>query len=111
MTIVVFSVVGFASLPGAQTATFCLKYLIPCVHYFNSTTTPAANCCSSMKEAVTTSLECLCGLYTRDGLLQSSGITAEQALKLSGACGVTTDLSQCKGILLLFNVYIILIFS
>ncbi|KAE8055981.1 hypothetical protein FH972_012784 [Carpinus fangiana] len=94
MTIVVLSAVGFASLAGAQTAT-CAQNLIPCVDYINSST-PAANCCSSIKEAVDTQLGCLCGLYTSPGLLKSFGITVDQALNLSRACGVTTDLNKCN---------------
>jgi hypothetical protein len=108
MTIVVLSVVGFASLAGAQTAT-CAQNLIPCANYINSST-PAANCCSSIKDAVNTQLECLCGLYTSPGLLPSLGITLEQALNLSRACGVTTDLSKCNGIFFFFNLLIIFVF-
>ena len=100
MTIVVLSVVGFGSLAGAQTAT-CAQNLIPCADYINSST-PAANCCSSIKEAVDTQLDCLCGLYTSPGLLKSFGITVDQALNLSRACGVTTDLSKCNGIFFFF---------
>ncbi|XP_062146643.1 non-specific lipid transfer protein GPI-anchored 7-like [Alnus glutinosa] len=94
MTLVVVSVVGFTSLAEAQSAT-CAQSLIPCANYINSTS-PPANCCSSIKDAVDTQLSCLCGLYTSPGLLQSFGVTVEQALKLSKACGVDTDLTKCN---------------
>ncbi|XP_059444538.1 non-specific lipid transfer protein GPI-anchored 7-like [Corylus avellana] len=94
MTIVVLSVVGFANLAGAQTPS-CAQNLIPCAAYINSST-PAANCCTSIKDAVDTQLDCLCGLYTSPGLLQSFGITVQQALNLSRNCNVTTDITKCS---------------
>lgn len=94
MTMVVLSVVGFANLAGAQTAT-CAQNLIPCAAYINSST-PAANCCSSIKDAVDTQLNCLCGLYTNSVFLKSFNITVDQALNLSRACNVTTDLTKCS---------------
>jgi hypothetical protein len=95
MTLVVVSLVGFTSLAEAQAAT-CAQNLIPCANYINSPS-PPANCCSSIKDAVDTQLSCLCGLYTSPGLLQSFNITVDQALKLSKACGVDTDLTKCNG--------------
>ncbi|KAB1217062.1 Non-specific lipid transfer protein-like 1 [Morella rubra] len=95
LAVMVLLTVGLSTLVGAQNTPSCAQKLVPCANYINSST-PAASCCNSIKEAVDTQLACLCGLYTTPGLLQSLGITVEQALHLSRACGVTTDLSKCN---------------
>lgn len=97
VTMMLVFLVGMTTLGGAQdNNTSCAQNLVPCANYINSKSTPAANCCSSIKDAVANQLPCLCNLYTAPGLLQSFNITVQQALNLSRACGVTTDLTKCN---------------
>ncbi|XP_054790600.1 non-specific lipid transfer protein GPI-anchored 7-like [Prosopis cineraria] len=81
----------------AQSVPSCAQKLIPCVDYINSTTTPPSSCCNPIKETVETQLACLCNLYATPGLLESFNINVTQAVALSRRCGVTSDLSNCKG--------------
>ncbi|KAK9984594.1 hypothetical protein SO802_034119 [Lithocarpus litseifolius] len=95
MSIFVVVLMMVTSVAKAQTAD-CASKLVPCANYINSTSPPPASCCNPIKEAVATQLPCLCALYTTPGVLKSLGITLDQALNLSRACGVSTDLSKCN---------------
>lgn len=90
--LVVVVVMGMAE---AQTPS-CASKLVPCANYLNSTK-PGDECCNSIKQAVTTELPCLCNLYNTPGLLQSFGVSVDQALRLTQNCGVPVRLDQCKG--------------
>ncbi|XP_075641084.1 non-specific lipid transfer protein GPI-anchored 7 [Castanea sativa] len=87
-------VLMMVTMAKAQTAD-CASKLVPCANYINSTT-PPASCCNPIKEAVDTQLPCLCGLYSSPGVLKAFGITVDQALNLTRACGISTDLSKCN---------------
>ena len=100
MSISVVVLMMVTSVAKAQTAD-CASKLVPCASYINSTS-PPATCCNPIKEAVATQLPCLCALYTSPGVLKSFGITVEQALNLTRACGVGTDVTKCNGIFLPF---------
>ncbi|KAF5478446.1 hypothetical protein F2P56_005005 [Juglans regia] len=99
MTMMLVFMVGMTTLAEAQDSanTSCAQKLVPCSSSINSNSTPAANCCSSIQDAVINQLTCLCNLYSAPGLLQSFGITVEEALRISRACNVNTDLSKCNG--------------
>ncbi|KAG6636990.1 non-specific lipid transfer protein GPI-anchored 7-like [Carya illinoinensis] len=98
MTMMLVFMVGMTTLAEAQNSgnTSCAQNLIPCASSINSTSPPAANCCSSIKDAVTNQLTCLCNLYNAPGVLQSFGITVAEALRISRACNVNTDLTKCN---------------
>ncbi|KAK4557958.1 hypothetical protein RGQ29_007628 [Quercus rubra] len=95
MSISVVVLMMVTSVAKAQTAD-CASKLVPCANYINSTS-PPASCCNPIKEALATQLTCLCGLYSNPAVLKSFGITVDQALNLTRACGVSTDLSKCNG--------------
>ncbi|EEF50975.1 non-specific lipid transfer protein GPI-anchored 7 [Ricinus communis] len=80
----------------AQDTASCAQNLISCAEYLNTTTTPPDSCCSSIKDAVTNDLTCLCNLYNTPGLLESFKVNVTQALALTGRCGVNSDLSACS---------------
>ncbi|KAF3945105.1 hypothetical protein ACB098_10G050500 [Castanea mollissima] len=91
----IFVVVSMmVTMAKAQTAD-CASKLAPCANYINSTN-PPTSCCNPIKEAVDTQLPCLCGLYSSPSVLKAFGITVEQALNLTRACGISTDLSKCN---------------
>ncbi|XP_030948751.1 non-specific lipid-transfer protein 1 isoform X2 [Quercus lobata] len=94
MSISVVVLMMVTSVAKAQTAD-CASKLVPCASFINSTS-PPASCCNPIKEAVATQLPCLCALYTSPGVLKSFGITVEQALNLTRACGVGTDVTKCN---------------
>lgn len=79
----------------AQETQTCISKLADCAGSLNKTK-PDQSCCTSIKDAVTTELPCLCNVFNTPGLLSSFGVTVEQALNLTKACGVPTDLSQCN---------------
>ncbi|KAI4311669.1 hypothetical protein MLD38_036547 [Melastoma candidum] len=83
------------STPAVAT---CASKLTPCALYLNGTTTPSAECCSSIKDAVANDRACLCKLYTTPGLLASLGVNVTQALKLTQQCGASTDTSICSSL-------------
>ncbi|KAL7111437.1 hypothetical protein ACP275_05G087700 [Erythranthe tilingii] len=89
----VLVVVVAASSRVAEGQADCASKLVPCAAYLNSTT-PSAECCSSIKEVVTTQLECLCRLYANPGLLP--GINMTQALMIPKYCNLPTDTDACK---------------
>ncbi|XP_012852554.1 PREDICTED: non-specific lipid-transfer protein 1-like isoform X2 [Erythranthe guttata] len=89
----VLVVVLAASSRVAEGQQDCASKLVPCAAYLNSTT-PSAECCSSIKEVVTTQLECLCRLYANPGLLP--GINMTQALMIPKYCNLSTDTNACK---------------
>ncbi|EYU40261.1 hypothetical protein MIMGU_mgv11b0165481mg, partial [Erythranthe guttata] len=89
----VLVVVLAASSRVAEGQADCASKLVPCAAYLNSTT-PSAECCSSIKEVVTTQLECLCRLYANPGLLP--GINMTQALMIPKYCNLSTDTNACK---------------
>nr|XP_023879116.1 lipid transfer-like protein VAS isoform X3 [Quercus suber]POE77204.1 lipid transfer-like protein vas [Quercus suber] len=94
MSIFVVVLMMVTSVAKAQTAD-CASKLVPCASYINSTS-PPASCCNPIKEAVATQLPCLCGLYSNPSVLKSLGVTVAQALNLTRACGVSTDISKCN---------------
>lgn len=101
MSIFVVVLMMVTSVAKAQTTATCASKLAPCATYLNSTN-PPASCCNPIKETVSTDLPCLCGLYTNPAVLKSFNITVDQALNLTRACGVSTDVSKCNGIFLPF---------
>ena len=100
MSISVVVLMMVTSVAKAQTVD-CASKLVPCANYINSTS-PPASCCNPIKEALATQLTCLCGLYSNPAVLKSFGITVDQALNLTRACGVGTDVTKCNGIFLPF---------
>ena len=106
MSISVVVLMMVTSVAKAQTVD-CASKLVPCANYINSTS-PPASCCNPIKEALATQLTCLCGLYSDPAVLKSFGITVDQALNLTRACGVSTDLSKCNGIFLPFFLFFFL---
>lgn len=96
---VVFFFSSPATLTKAQdSSTSCASKLIPCQPYLATTTQPPGSCCNSIKEAVSKELPCLCKIYNDPTLFKSLGLNVSQAIMLSQRCGVTTDLSNCSGI-------------
>ena len=108
MSISVVVLMMVTSVAKAQTVD-CASKLVPCANYINSTS-PPASCCNPIKEALATQLTCLCGLYSNPAVLKSFGITVDQALNLTRACGVSTDLSKCNGIFLPFFLFLFCFF-
>ncbi|XP_038686935.1 non-specific lipid transfer protein GPI-anchored 8 isoform X2 [Tripterygium wilfordii] len=83
------------SQTDAQQVASCASKLVPCAEYLNSTS-PPSSCCDPIKDAVTNDLPCLCNLYQNPDLLKSLGVELAQALALTRACGVSTDISACN---------------
>ncbi|KAI3453605.1 hypothetical protein Pfo_010268 [Paulownia fortunei] len=71
----------------------CAAKLVPCAAYLNSTN-PSAECCSAIREVVSTQLDCLCRLYETPGAL--GGINITQALLLPKYCNIPNDISACN---------------
>nr|VDD29506.1 unnamed protein product [Brassica oleracea] len=86
----------------AQPATTCVNKLVPCFSALTTTTKPPKDCCDSIKEAVEDELPCLCTVYNTPGLLSQFNVSTAQALNLSRRCDVTTDLSACSVIRIMF---------
>lgn len=102
-TVVMMVVILFMSTTTtkteAQDLLTCAQKLIPCQAYLNTTTTPSADCCSNISEAVKNELTCLCSLYKDPTLLQSFNVNVTQAIQVARRCNINTDLSNCdKGI-------------
>lgn len=86
-----------ATVTDAQAA--CAQSLVPCAPYLNNATLqPQDDCCNPIRQAVTTQLTCLCNLFNDPTLLNSLNVSVPEALRVSRACGVTTDLAACNGI-------------
>ncbi|GLT40362.1 hypothetical protein SLA2020_145040 [Shorea laevis] len=83
------------SLTEAQNTQTCASNLIPCATYLNSNTTPGADCCNAIKDAVNNDLTCLCNLYKDPDVFKSLNISLPAALQLAGKCGVNNSLSSC----------------
>ncbi|KAL4592505.1 hypothetical protein LXL04_005503 [Taraxacum kok-saghyz] len=96
LTVVVALMVMSVSVLTAQAQTQnCASKLIPCAQYLNATTKPPNSCCDPIKEAVTTDLQCLCGLYENPSFLAGLGINVAQALRLPRLCDIPSDVSAC----------------
>ncbi|KAL9682963.1 hypothetical protein QQ045_014775 [Rhodiola kirilowii] len=75
----------------------CISNLAPCASFMSTTTKPPQTCCGPLKTAITTQIDCLCGLYNTPGLLQSFKINLTQALAIPGRCGIDgASLSECS---------------
>ncbi|XP_006358358.1 protein YLS3-like [Solanum tuberosum] len=72
----------------------CASKLVPCAPYLNASS-PPAECCDPLREAITNDLDCLCKLYENPTLLPSLGINITQALALPKACNISGDLNAC----------------
>ncbi|KAL5551092.1 hypothetical protein UlMin_001268 [Ulmus minor] len=86
--------VSLMSSAEAQNPPSCASKLVSCAGDLNSTK-PSNSCCSAIKEAVNNEFTCLCTLYNTPGVLQSFGVTVDQAIRLTQACGVPVELNKC----------------
>ncbi|CAM8903872.1 unnamed protein product [Rhodiola kirilowii] len=85
-----------ASNAQSNTPPACVANLIPCANFIGTTSKPPQSCCAPLKTAITTQLDCICGLYNTPGLLQSFKINITQALDLPKRCGIDgASLSAC----------------
>ncbi|KAK6118986.1 hypothetical protein DH2020_047272 [Rehmannia glutinosa] len=73
----------------------CAANLVPCAAYLNSTD-PSDECCTAIRQVVTTQLDCICRLYQTPGALP--GINITQALLLPKHCNISNDVSACNDI-------------
>lgn len=76
---------------SAQSTSGCISNIILCGNYVATTAIPPQSCCVPLKIAITTQIDCLCGLYNTPGLLQSFNINVTQALDVPKRCGMVTE--------------------
>lgn len=78
-----------------EDADSCVMALVPCQDYLNSTK-PPASCCTPLRQAVATQLECLCGLLNDKSLFESMDINYTQAIELPKHCGLGDSNAACS---------------
>ncbi|RVW50700.1 hypothetical protein CK203_073356 [Vitis vinifera] len=92
VVVAVVVAVMMAGVGEAQNTASCASELTACADYLNSTS-PPANCCTPLKNAVENDKDCLCNLYNNPSLLQSLNINVTDALQLPKNCGITEELN------------------
>lgn len=97
--IAVVVMIGIATslVEGQSNPPSCASKLVGCANFINSTN-PPSTCCDPLKEAIDNELDCLCNLYANPALLRQFGIDVSQALLLPQRCGMSGNISACKGI-------------
>ena len=110
VVVAVVVAVMMAGVGEAQNTASCASELTACADYLNSTS-PPANCCTPLKNAVENDKDCLCNLYNNPSLLQSLNINVTDALQLPKNCGITEELN-CNGVLsfLDFSFYLLVFY-
>lgn len=93
--VVAMVIVTVARVADGQQTPECASKLTACVDYLN-TTKPPDSCCKPLRDTVEKERDCLCKLYS-SGLLESIGINVTQALLLPKNCGISSDISACRG--------------
>ncbi|KAL6004884.1 hypothetical protein ACLOJK_005441 [Asimina triloba] len=89
------AVVSLGVVSAQNSETTCASSLVPCAAYLNSSS-PSAECCTAIKNAVSTQLTCLCKLFSNKEILKNFNVNVTQALELPKHCGVSADLSACN---------------
>uniref|UniRef100_A0A7N0UNT7 Bifunctional inhibitor/plant lipid transfer protein/seed storage helical domain-containing protein n=1 Tax=Kalanchoe fedtschenkoi TaxID=63787 RepID=A0A7N0UNT7_KALFE len=97
MLILFISSAAVFTAEGQSGTPACVSNLVPCASFMGSTTKPPQTCCGPLKTAITTQIDCLCGLYNTPGLLQSFNINITQALDLPRRCDIDgASLAACS---------------
>nr|DAD33697.1 TPA_asm: hypothetical protein HUJ06_012548 [Nelumbo nucifera] len=84
---------GAREVEGEDTPS-CASNLVACAPYLNSTK-PPDSCCTPLRNAVSTQLECLCNLY-KSPSLKAFVSNVTQALELPKYCGINGTISACN---------------
>ncbi|KAL3499510.1 hypothetical protein ACH5RR_038603 [Cinchona calisaya] len=92
---IVIAAVATTKVAEGQDPRSCVSKLIPCVSYLNSTS-PPAECCDPLREAVSKDRECMCKLFENPGFLGAFGVNSTQGIKLLGHCGIPDFIRKCK---------------
>ena len=93
MALVFITIISFAE---AQIIPPCAEEMSLCLDFMNSSNPPKA-CCNPVKDAVATQLTCFCRFLFTPGMLEGFGTNITQAIQLGHSCGVTINITICKG--------------
>lgn len=97
VAIVLMVMIGSLRVSEGQDLPACATNVVPCIDFLNLTTRPPASCCDPLSQAIVRQLSCLCNLYTTPSFFESYSINFTLAIRLPSLCGISTDLTTCKG--------------
>ncbi|THU56730.1 hypothetical protein C4D60_Mb11t20280 [Musa balbisiana] len=75
---------------GQSSTPSCVSNLIPCARYVNSTSTPPAECCTPLKQAVDNDLQCLCAVLKDTTVMNAFNISTDEGYRLAQSCGISS---------------------
>ncbi|KAL4361250.1 hypothetical protein GQ457_04G011900 [Hibiscus cannabinus] len=73
----------------------CIEKLMPCRSHVHSSS-PPATCCTPLNDMIKKQGQCLCKIFNDQKFLKTAGLTKDEALALSKACGAKVDTSVCN---------------
>ncbi|CAL9133958.1 unnamed protein product [Musa acuminata var. zebrina] len=74
---------------GQSSTPSCVSNLVPCSRYVNSTSTPPAECCTPLKQAVDNDLQCLCAVLNDATVMKAFNISTDEGFRLARSCGIS----------------------
>ncbi|URD80852.1 lipid transfer-like protein [Musa troglodytarum] len=80
---------------GQSSTPSCASNLVNCSSYLKSTSTPPAECCTPLKQAVDNDLQCLCAVLNDATVMNALNITTDEGFRLARSCGISS-FSNCS---------------